>query len=59
MSPPALEAAVMGTYVNKPLSVMMPYSDQLKSFAAWYCQLWAGRACKKAKAQHPVRPWDG
>lgn len=52
--PPALEAAVMGIYVNKPLSVIMPYADELKSFAAWYCQLWAESLGKDGKGTTPL-----
>ncbi|MDR2634461.1 MAG: glucose-6-phosphate isomerase [Clostridiales bacterium] len=52
---PALMAAVL-QYIamekkNANISVMMPYSDALKYFADWYCQLWGeslGKATDKS-----------
>ncbi len=42
---PALQLAAIHYYLaqfkSKPISVMMPYSDALASFADWYRQLWA------------------
>jgi len=42
-NPAALYAAIQYVYYKKgkPLSVMMPYSYQLKDFADWFRQLWA------------------
>ncbi len=42
-NPAAINAAVNHHYYNrgKKISVMMPYSFQLKDFADWYRQLWA------------------
>ncbi len=40
---PALTTAILQYLAmngGKNVSVMMPYSDALKSFADWYCQLW-------------------
>ena len=39
---------------GKILSVMMPYSDQLRLLALWYCQLWAESLGKKGKGTTPV-----
>ncbi len=41
---PALTCAVLQTLAmqnGKNIGVMMPYSDNLKLMADWYCQLWA------------------
>jgi glucose-6-phosphate isomerase len=40
---------------NMSTSVMMPYSNQLKSFAAWYCQLWAESLGKNGQGTTPVQ----
>ncbi len=48
---PALITAVLSYLAmngGKNVSVMMPYSDALKSFADWYCQLW-GESLGKSK----------
>ncbi|MBR1868104.1 MAG: glucose-6-phosphate isomerase [Clostridia bacterium] len=48
---PALISALL-SYIamkdGKNISVMMPYSDGLKYFADWYCQLWAESLGKEA-----------
>jgi glucose-6-phosphate isomerase len=57
--PPALEAAAMSVYLEnhhqKTLSVMLPYADQLDSFALWYRQLWAESLGKQGKGSTPIR----
>lgn len=57
--PPALEGAAMGVYLEKyhqkTLSVMLPYADQLDSFALWYRQLWAESIGKDGKGTTPIR----
>ena len=42
-NPPLLNAILqdMAMKDGKNISVMMPYSDALKYFADWYCQIWA------------------
>ncbi len=63
---PALMSAVLqieGMNRGKNIGVMMPYSDNLKYLADWYCQLWAeslgknetldGKACNVG--QTPVK----
>lgn len=58
-TPPALEGAAMGVYLekhhHKTLSVMMPYSDLLDSFSFWYRQLWAESVGKEGKGTTPIR----
>lgn len=58
-TPPALRGAAMAVYLEshhkKTLSVMLPYADQLESFAAWYCQLWAESLGKEDKGTTPLR----
>jgi glucose-6-phosphate isomerase len=54
-APPALEGAAMGLALNKPLTVMMPYSDQLDSLSLWYRQLWAESLGKDGKGTTPIR----
>ncbi|MBY0273587.1 MAG: glucose-6-phosphate isomerase [Alphaproteobacteria bacterium] len=39
---------------GKTLSVMMPYADQLRLFALWYCQLWAESLGKEGKGTTPI-----
>jgi glucose-6-phosphate isomerase len=41
--PAALWAAVnyLGFERGKPISVLMPYSNALRTLSAWFCQLWA------------------
>jgi glucose-6-phosphate isomerase len=57
--PPALEGAAMTIYLKnyhqKTLSVMLPYADQLDSFALWYRQLWAESLGKDGKGSTPIR----
>jgi len=54
-NPPALEGAAMALYLNKTLSVMMPYSDQLDPVTLWYRQLWAESLGKNGKGTTPIR----
>jgi glucose-6-phosphate isomerase len=39
---------------GKTLSVMMPYADQLRLLALWYCQLWAESLGKEGKGTTPI-----
>lgn len=39
----------------RPISVLMPYSDGLRLFGAWYQQLWAESLGKSGKGSTPVR----
>ncbi|MBT5917716.1 MAG: glucose-6-phosphate isomerase, partial [Alphaproteobacteria bacterium] len=60
---PATAAPVIGAAIavglsrhnNISTSVMMPYGNQLKSFAAWYCQLWAESLGKNGQGTTPVQ----
>ncbi|MGE0735745.1 MAG: glucose-6-phosphate isomerase [Alphaproteobacteria bacterium] len=54
--PPALGAAVAFALANKgaSISVLMPYSDPLRFFALWYCQLWAESLGKQGHGTTPV-----
>lgn len=47
----ALIHYLMDTEKNKNISVIMPYSDRLKSVAEWYIQLWAGALGKEEDLQ--------
>ncbi len=38
---------------KKNISVLLPYSDRLKAFSEWYCQLWAESLGKNNKGQTP------
>ena len=38
---------------NKNTSVIVPYSDRLKAFSEWYCQLWAESLGKNGMGQTP------
>jgi len=38
---------------KKNISVLMPYSDRLKAFSEWYCQLWAESLGKDNLGQTP------
>lgn len=57
--PPALQGAAMAVYLEnhhqKTLSVMLPYADQLDSFALWYRQLWAESVGKDGRGTTPIR----
>lgn len=37
----------------KKISVLVPYSDRLKAFSEWYCQLWAESLGKNGMGQTP------
>jgi glucose-6-phosphate isomerase len=39
------------TQKGRPIHVMMPYSDRLRAFAAWYVQLWAESLGKRVDLQ--------
>ena len=54
---PAVGAAIaIGLHVDRalPVSVMMPYSDRLGRFAAWYAQLWGESVGKKGRGSTPL-----
>lgn len=53
--PPALQGAALMAQHNKPMSVMLPYADQLDSFALWYRQLWAESVGKEGKGSTPIK----
>jgi glucose-6-phosphate isomerase len=55
-SPPALGAALQLALAKrgKTISVMLPYADQLRPFALWYCQLWAESLGKGGHGTTPV-----
>ncbi len=38
---------------NRNITVMLPYSDRLKSFSEWFCQLWAESLGKDGKGLTP------
>ncbi len=52
---PALEAASTALHLGKPMSVMMPYADQLEFFCLWYRQLWAESIGKDGKGTTPIK----
>jgi len=56
-NPAALLAFIL-TYLcdqrGKSNVVFMPYSSRLKSFAFWFCQLWAESLGKQGKGQTPI-----
>jgi glucose-6-phosphate isomerase len=54
---PALGAALNVALVEEKgvnISVMMPYSDKLERFSAWYVQLWAESLGKGGKGTTPI-----
>lgn len=52
---PAIGAALaVALGETKPISVMLPYSDRLESFAAWHRQLWAESLGKSGLGTTPV-----
>lgn len=55
---PAAIVAFLLTYLcdhrGKSNVVFMPYSFRLKSFALWFCQLWAESLGKQGKGQTPI-----
>jgi glucose-6-phosphate isomerase len=55
---PAAILAFLLTYLcdsrGKSDVIFMPYSASLKSFALWFCQLWAESLGKEGKGQTPV-----
>jgi glucose-6-phosphate isomerase len=55
---PVLGAALsigLARHKNVSTSIMMPYGNQMKSFAAWYCQLWAESLGKNGQGTTPVQ----
>jgi glucose-6-phosphate isomerase len=57
-NPAYLCAALHYLAYNKgmPISVLMPYSDQLNDFADWFRQLWAESLGKKTRLNGQVNP---
>lgn len=59
-NPAALLAAahfLMDRDKGKTVTVLMPYSDRLKAFAEWFCQLWAESLGKSQdQGGSPIRP---
>ncbi|MBX3456764.1 MAG: hypothetical protein KF820_00175 [Candidatus Paracaedibacteraceae bacterium] len=56
-SNPAVEGALIQYELlnnNKTVSVLMPYIDQLNTFALWYRQLWAESLGKDGKGTTPI-----
>lgn len=44
---------LMDTEKNRPIDVMLPYSDRLMPLAEWFCQLWAESLGKKGMGPTP------
>lgn len=40
---------------GRPMNVLMPYADGLKTFGEWHAQLWAESLGKKGKGSTPIR----
>lgn len=57
-NPAYLNAALQYLAYNKgmPISVLMPYSDQLRDFADWFRQLWAESLGKKERLDGRIDP---
>ena len=56
-NPAALYAALhwaADTWLGARIHVLMPYSDRLREFAAWYCQLWAESLGKRVDRRGAV-----
>ncbi len=56
-NPAALFAGLMwaaDTTAGSRIQVLMPYSDRLREFGAWYCQLWAESLGKRLDRQSAV-----
>ena len=51
---PAAVGAALAVAANKPISVMMAYSDRLDRFTRWYVQLWAESLGKDGKGTTPL-----
>ena len=56
VAPAVGAAAIHAVNAASPLSavVMMPYSDRLRLFSAWFAQLWAESLGKQGKGTQPV-----
>lgn len=54
--PPVIELAyrLVAHLRERPITVMMPYSQRLKTFSAWFTQLWAESLGKNGKGFTPV-----
>ncbi len=51
-----LASRILGHYnAQRPLTVLMPYSQKLKTFAAWFTQLWAESLGKDGKGLTPIQ----
>ncbi len=56
-NPAALYAALLwaaDAWLGGRIHVLMPYSDRLREFAAWYCQLWAESLGKRVDRRGAV-----
>jgi glucose-6-phosphate isomerase len=53
----AVGAALQYAFIRKgyPLSVMLPYSERLSGFSAWYRQSWAESLGKQGRGSTPIR----
>jgi glucose-6-phosphate isomerase len=53
---PAIGAALQYAFIQQgyPLTVMLPYSEQLAVFGLWYRQCWAESLGKKGKGSTPI-----
>ena len=47
-------AELIGQFKKRPIHVCMPYSTSLKSFGAWFTQLWAESLGKNGKGFTPI-----
>ncbi len=57
MSAPALGAAIqiaLARHHGVTATVLMPYADQLRPFASWFCQLWAESLGKGGHGTTPL-----
>lgn len=54
---PAVGAALQYAFVQKdrPISVMLPYSERLAAFSSWYRQGWAESLGKQGRGSTPIR----
>src|SRR6185437_6125060 len=51
---PAAVGAALAVAAQKPIAVMMAYSDRLERFTRWYVQLWAESLGKDGKGTTPI-----
>ncbi|MDE3059431.1 MAG: glucose-6-phosphate isomerase [Pseudomonadota bacterium] len=55
--PPAIGAALQYAFIEAgtPMTVMLPYSERLACFAAWFRQCWAESLGKEGRGSTPLR----